>query len=133
MDDQPTCGKGIAANAPLRARLAELMAASAGIFDGHQAALDPTEPNGQRELDAYAQLAQAHRDIAAALTALAEQMAGYRTLPMAEHNMQAMLDPKRGEEFERFVRAEQDLLALLQTHLGGDLAMLAQMRGSQAP
>lgn len=128
MDDPPTCGKGIAASAPLRARLAELMAASAAIFEGHQAALDPNEPNGRLELDAYAQLAQGHRQIAAALAAAAEKMAGYADLPMAEHDMEAMLDPKRAEEFERFVRAEQDLLALLQTYLETDLAMLREMR-----
>jgi len=130
MDNQPTCGKGIAANAPLRARLAELMAASAGIFEGHQAALDPNEPNGQLELNAYARLAQAHQEIAAALTAAAEQMAGYYDLPMAEHDEQAMLDPKRVEEFERYVRAEQALVALLQTNLEEDLAMLNEWRGT---
>jgi len=130
MDAEPTCGKGIAASAPLRARLAELMAASAGIFEGHQAALDPNEPNGRLELDAYQRLAEAHRQLASALTAVAEQMAGYRDLPMTEHDMPAMMDAKRAEEFERYVRAEQELLALLQEHLKADLEMLGQMRGN---
>jgi hypothetical protein len=133
MDDEPTCGKGIAANAPLRARLAEWMTASAGIFRGHQAALDPNEPNGRLELDAYQRLAEAHRQIASALAAVAEQMAGYRDLPMAEHDMQAMTDPRRAEEFERYLHAEQDLLALLQSNLKTDLEMLRQMQGKNTP
>jgi len=106
------------------------MAASAGIFERHQAALDPNALNGRLELDAYQRLAEAHRQIASALSAAAEQMAGYRDLPMAEHDMQVMMDPKRAKEFERYVRAEEDLLALLQTTLKTDLEMLGLMRGN---
>jgi hypothetical protein len=118
MSDQPTCGRGLAANAALPAKLADLMAARAEVIERHTRALDMADPNAQQELDAYTSLARAHREIAAELARLAHQMAGYRDLPMARHDMQVMADPKgQAEAFQRFVALERELLALLHTSL----------------
>jgi len=63
-DDQPTCGEGLAANAVLPAKLAELMAARAEVLKRHTRALDLTDAAAQKELDAYTSLERAHRDVA---------------------------------------------------------------------
>ena len=124
-DDQPTCGKGLAANAVLPAKLAELMDARADVLERHTKALDLTDPNAQTELDAYTKLARGHRDVARELASLAEQMAGYRDLPMARHDPTVMVDPKgQMDAFRRFVAIERELLALLQAKLEGEEKLL---------
>ena len=116
--DRPTCGEGLAANAVLPAKLAELMAARAEVLKRHTRALDLTDAAAQKELDAYTSLERAHRDVASELADLAEEMAGYRNLPMGRHDMTVMTDPKEQmEAFRRFVAVEQELLALLQATL----------------
>jgi hypothetical protein len=127
MDEQPTCGKGLAANASLPAKLGELTAAVAGVLETHMKALDPTDENSAREHEAYAVLAKEHRETAARLQATAERMAGYRDLPMGRHDMRAMAGPNPRAAFATFVRLEQELLAQLQQRLTRDREMLAQM------
>jgi hypothetical protein len=117
-DDQPTCGEGLAANAVLPAKLAELMSARAEVLKRHTRALDLSDTAAQEELDAYTSLERAHRDVASELADLAEEMASYRNLPMGRHDMTVMTDPKEQmEAFRRFVAVEQELLALLQATL----------------
>jgi hypothetical protein len=116
--DRPTCGEGLAANAVLPAKLAELMTAQAKVLERHTRALDLTDATAQKELDAYTKLERAHRDVAGELADLAEEMASNRTLPMGRHDMTVMTDPKgQMEAFRRFVAVEQELLALLQAIL----------------
>jgi hypothetical protein len=116
--DRPTCGEGLAANAVLPAKLAELMAARAEVLKRHTRALDLTDAAAQKELDAYTSLERAHRDVASELADLAEEMASYRNLPMGRHDMTVMTDPRgQMEAFRRFVAVEQELLTLLQATL----------------
>ena len=123
--DRPTCGEGLAANAVLPAKLAELMAAQAEVLERHTRALDLTDATSQNELDAYTKLERAHRDVAGELADLAEEMAGYRDLPMGRHDTTVMADPKgQTEAFRRFVAVERDLLALLQTKLEAEEELL---------
>ncbi len=124
-DEQPTCGKGLAANAVLPAKLAEVLTARAEVLERHMQALDRTDPNAQRELDAYANLARAHRGVASELTRLGQEMARCRDLPMARHDLAAMVNPEgQMEAFRRFVAVERELLALLQANLEQEEAML---------
>jgi hypothetical protein len=117
-DDQPTCGEGLAANAVLSAKLAELMSARAEVLKRHTRALDLSDTAAQEELDAYTSLERAHRDVASELADLAEEMASYLSLPMGRHDVTVMSDPKgQMEAFRRFVAVEQELLALLQATL----------------
>ena len=123
--DQPTCGKGLAANAVLPARLAELLTVQAEVLERHGQAIDLTDPHGQAELDAYTALARAHRASAAELAKLAEQMASYRDLPMARHDMTVMTNPQgQMEAFRRFVAIEQQIMAVLQAKLQEDQKLL---------
>ena len=125
LEDQPTCGKGLAANAVLPAKLAGLLAARAEVLERHAKALDRADPNAQQELDAYANLARAHRELASELTSLANEMAGCRDLPMARHDLAVMASPEgQMGAFRRFVAIERELLALLQAKLEEEEALL---------
>jgi hypothetical protein len=131
MDDQPTCGKGLAEHSALPAKLAELEDALAENLEAHQKTLDVSDGNSRRELDAYQRLAREHRAIAAQLRETAGHMAGYRDLPMGRHDERAFADPKLFEAFEKFVRVEDELLTQLQTALERDRQMLAAFSGEE--
>ena len=125
-DEQWTCGKGLAASAALPAKLAELTAATAEVLERHTRALDPSEAAGAEEKAAYESLVKGHREAADRLRALAEEMTGYRQLPMASHDMAVMQDPKgQAEAFGRVVKIEKELVELL----GEKLKEAEQMMG----
>jgi hypothetical protein len=132
MADQPTCGKGLAANARLPAKLGDVASAMAEMLDIHTTALDPTDENSAREREAYLSLVSTYRAVATELHALGEEMAGYRDLPMGRHNMSVMTDPKMAETFAELVRAKEELLSNLQERIEGDKAMLAEMRAARS-
>lgn len=130
MEDEPTCGKGLAEHSVLPAKLGELTAAVAEILEVHMTALDLSDENSRKEHDAYRELAKEHRETAVQLQATAERMAGYRDLPMGRHDMEVMASPKAREVFERFVKLEQEILELLQRRLERDRQMLGEMGGA---
>jgi hypothetical protein len=124
-DDQWTCGKGLAANADLPAKLGELMAARAEVLERHAQTLDPTDPDTRPELAAYAELARSHREVAGVLESLGQRMAGCRDLPMGRHDMEVMADPRgQMEAFRRFVAVERELVGLLEDKLAEEQKML---------
>lgn len=127
MDEPSTCGQGLASRSSLPAKLGELFAAQARILETHARALDPEDLQARHELDAYAALVVAHRDVADRLTAIAEQMAGYRDLPMAPHDEAAMSDAVALNAFDSFTQTERELATLLQQLSQGDQEMLKQM------
>jgi hypothetical protein len=127
MDDHPTCGKGLAENAVLSAKLAELTTSVAGILEAHMPALDLTDERSKREYEVYRRLAEDHRRAGLQLEAIGKQMAGYRDLPMGRHDQRAMAAPVVVESFQKFVRIEQELLALLQRRMEQDRQMLVAM------
>jgi hypothetical protein len=123
-DDQPTCGKGLAAHAPLPAKLAELTAAVADVLAGHMPSLDLTDERSRAEHEAYAALVHEHRAAAEQLRATAARMAGSRDLPMGRHDVAVLSTPEAMAPFARFVRLEEELVALLRARLAQDRAML---------
>ena len=127
MDEQQTCGKGLAHRSTLTAGLGEIVAATARVLEVHMKALDVTDENAKRELEAYRELASAHRRIAGELADTASRMAGYRTLPMGRHDMSVMMSAPPRHAFAGFVKQEEALLALLQEMLAQDKAMLDAM------
>jgi uncharacterized protein YndB with AHSA1/START domain len=128
LEEEPTCGKGLASQSELPAKCGELMAALAENLELHMKTLDLTDQNARKELDAYMKLAREYREVAALLDMAANQMAGYRNLPMARHDMLAMLDLRLLEAFEKFTGVEQELLTMLEKHLEHDQNMLGEMR-----
>lgn len=127
MENEPTCGRGLAEHSGLPATLGELIAALALNLERHMTTLDLTDENSRREGEAYRQLSNDHRTIADQLHATAARMASYRDLPMGGHDEQAMADPKLLEAFRDFVRVEQELQALLENSVRRDRALLDQM------
>jgi len=127
MDDHPTCGKGLAENAVLPAKLGELTASVADILEAHMPALDLTDERSKREYEAYRLLVEDHRQASLQLESIAKQMAGYRDLPMGRHDDKAMAASAVVESFQRFVELEQELLTLLQRRVERDRQMLVAM------
>jgi hypothetical protein len=123
--DTPTCGKGLAANADLPARLAQLLAARAEVLERHTHALDVNDANSIQEKDAYHSLVRGHRAVVSALEALSQEMAGYRTLPMGQHDMAVMMDPNgQRAAFAQFVELERGLVDFLSARLAEDVKYL---------
>lgn len=127
MSDEPTCGKGLAEHSALPETFGRLSAAVAELLEVHMKALDLTDHNSMREHNAYSELVKDHRKIAADLTATAKRMAGYRDLPMGKHDEQAMANPEALDAFRKFVKLENELVALLQHRLKEDQEMLHEM------
>ena len=113
MNDEATCGKGLAHHSALPLKLAELTAALAKILELHQASLDLSDANGSAELDAYQRLATDFAAIATMLEATGNQMRGYRDLPMATHDEAVLSSPVHTEAYESFLRIERELASLL--------------------
>ena len=130
MDEQQTCGKGLAHHSALTGSLGELIASTARVLEVHMKALDLTDESSKREFDAYRELASAHRRIAGELADTAQRMAGYRTLPMGRHDMAVMTSPAPRHAFAGFVKQEEALATLLRERLAQDKAMLAAMGGN---
>jgi hypothetical protein len=104
---QPTCGQGLAEHAELHARLGTLLSGMAGNLEAHLAAVGP-DTSSRPEREAYESLLATHRRLAAELGALADEMAGYRDLPMAEHDMQKMASAEAVRALHAFLEAERE-------------------------
>ena len=127
MDEEQTCGKGLAQHSALTTSLGELVASTARVLEVHMKALDLTDENAKREYEVYRELASAHRRIAGELADTASRMAGYRTLPMGRHDMSVMTSAPPRHAFAGFVKQEQALATLLEARLAQDRAMLEAM------
>jgi hypothetical protein len=125
--DQPTCGKGLAENSILPAQISKLIAAMAKNLEVHMKALDLTDENSSAEFDAYEQLVKQLQQTALQLQLTANQMAGYRDLPMGRHNQKEMTHPRVREAFENFLMHKRELLSLLQQTAERDNQLLDMM------
>ena len=126
--EQPTCGKGLAENSALPAKMGEVLAAMVENLEMHMKALDLNDENSRQEHEAYERLVKAYRQIALQLRATAEEMAGYRDLPMGKHDPKAMTHPRVRDAFENFVQRKQELLSLLEGTTERDQTLLEMMR-----
>ena len=129
MDEQQTCGRGLAEHSALPAQLAEVTEAMASNLQVHMQALELDDEPAREEHAVYLRLAEEQRQAAARLRAVANEMAAARDLPMGRHDAQTMSSPEVGDAFRRFVKAKQELLDLLQGMVEEDRRMLAEMRG----
>ena len=124
MEQQPTCGQGLAHNAALPAKLAEVFAAVAEVLEFHLTALDPKDKGSRPEFDAYVALATEHRELESRVRALAMQMESYRDLPMAKHDMSVMTSAKAAEAFEQLLAQKEALASLLRKWVDEHRAMV---------
>ena len=127
--EEQTCGKGLAENSALPAQLAEVTEAMADNLMTHMQALELDDEPARQEHAVYLRLTEEQRQAAARLRAVAGEMAAARDLPMGRHDAQAMASPEVAHAFRRFVKAKQELLALLQRTAEQDQRLLAQMQG----
>ena len=127
--EEQTCGRGLAENSALPAQLAEVTEAMADNLMAHMQALELDDEPARQEHAVYLRLTEEQRQAAARLRAVAGEMAAARDLPMGRHDTQAMTSPEVAEAFQRFVKAKQELLALLQRMAEQDQRLLAQMQG----
>ena len=128
MAENWTCGKGLAKNAALPAKLADVADAMAGLLEAHTRALDVTHEDCRKEYDAYRRIAEDWRGAAPLLHSIATLMAGYRGLAMGPHDEAAMAGPQFRDAFERFVAAERELAELLRGQLAEYGPMLDDMK-----
>ena len=128
MDDQPTCGKGLAANASLPDLFGRLTAATAAILEAHLAMLDVSDPRSATEHALYVAVVEEHRRAAAVLRAIADRMTGARDLPMGRHLNVPEANSEMGRAFAEFVEGETALRALLDARLVEDRQMLAAIQ-----
>jgi hypothetical protein len=77
-EEEQTCGKGLAENSALPAKLGELEAVLAGVLEAHMEALDPSDENSRAEHEVYQRIATGHREAAAQLEGVAREMADQR-------------------------------------------------------
>jgi hypothetical protein len=127
MPDEQTCGKGLAENSVLPAKVSELIDALAENLDLHLTTLDLTDENSKREDDVYRMLVREYSGVAARLEKTAKRMAGFRDLPMGRHDAEAIRDLKHFEAFKHFVTVEEELLHLLQMRVEQDREVLIEM------
>jgi len=127
-ESQQTCGKGLADRSVLPAKIAEVLAVLSQNLAQHVPTLDLSDEHAKAEHDAYVHLVESYRVIGDQLRKTAAEMAGYRALPMARHDMQAMTAPGIIDAFEHFVRVETSLCELLEGMIAGDRKMIAMMR-----
>lgn len=126
--EQPTCGKGLAENSVLPRALGQVIAAMAENLEVHRQALDLTDQNSRAEFDAYTELVKELQQTAVQLEKTADQMAGYRALPMGRHDEKAMTHPRVREVFEQFADRKQELRSLLEQTSVRDNELLEMMR-----
>jgi hypothetical protein len=129
VDSEPTCGQGLAYNAPLPAKMAEVTGLLADILELHLPSLDLTDPLSQREFEVYQELLSWYREISGRMRETARHMADQQDLPMGRHDLQAAASPQMAQTFATFVQRKRELLALLQQAEADDAHILAAMGG----
>jgi hypothetical protein len=120
VEEQQTCGRGLAEHAALPARLAQVTEAMADNLRVHLQALELDDEAAREEHAVYLRLVEEQRQAAGRLRAVAQEMAAARDLPMGRHDPPAMRSTEVGDAFQRFVEARQELLQLLQQMAGRD-------------
>lgn len=128
MEEEPTCGRGLAQSTAVPAGLAAVAAGLAQNLEIHTRALDLGDAAAAQELGVYERIARSLRTAAANLQTAAAEMASAVDLPMAAHDLAAVTTPDVLDAFERYVGAEDDLRRLLDARQVDNEWMLAAIR-----
>lgn len=130
VDDQeePTCGRGLAASAVVPSALAAVAAGIAQNLKAHARALDPGDTAAAQERGVYERVTDSLRRAVLDLQAAAEEMAAAVDLPMGAHDTAAMATTEVLVAFEHLVVAEDDLCRLLGERRAGNAEMLGMIR-----
>jgi hypothetical protein len=128
VEEQPTCGHGLAQNTVVPAALAAVAAGLARNLEVHTRALDPGDAAAAQEQGVYECVAHRLRSAAAELRAAAEEMTSAVHLPMGAHDMAAITTTDVLDAFESYVAAEDDLRRLLDARREDNEQMLTAIR-----
>ena len=128
MEEEPTCGRGLAATAGVPSALAAVAASIARNLEVHTRALDPDDPVATQERHVYDRVVSSLRDAVLGLETVAEEMEAAVDLPMGAHDLAAMTTPDVLDAFARLVAAEDELRRLLEERRAENRQMLAMIR-----
>jgi hypothetical protein len=128
VEEQHTCGRGLAQNTVVPAALAAVAAGLAQNLEVHVRALDPGDAAAAQEQGVYERVAHSLRSAAADLQAAAVEMASAADLPMGAHDMAAITTTDALGAFEGYVAAEDDLRRLLDARREDNEQMLTAIR-----
>jgi uncharacterized protein YndB with AHSA1/START domain len=127
VDAPPSCGAGVAQHAAIPARVGIMFEGLAETLELHLKMLVLDDPDARREAEVYRTLASGWRDIARRVGETAALMAAQRELPMGRHDDSGW-DDTNLQAFEKFVKAEGELLSLLKVAAEHDEKTLASMK-----
>jgi hypothetical protein len=120
LEQEQTCGRGLAEHSALPARLAAVIEAMADILRVHMQALELDDEPAREEHAVYLRLAEEQRQAAGRLHFIAGEMAAAGDLPMGRHDIPTMRSPEVGDAYQRFVKARNELGDLLREMAGQD-------------
>jgi hypothetical protein len=126
VDEAPTCGIGLAQHATIPARIGVMFEGLAETLELHRKMLVLDDRNSRKEDEVYRELAAGWKEIAQLVATTAAQMAAQHELPMGAHDQTACGDSHL-KAFEKFVKAQTQILALLRVAAERDDKMLASM------
>ena len=127
MSDMQTCGAGLAEHAAIPARIAVMFEGLAETLELHRRMLVLDDADARREDEVYRDLAARWKQIAGLVAQAAAQMAAQRELPMGAHD-EAAWGEAHLRAFEKFVKGQEEVLALLRVAAERDREMLASMQ-----
>jgi len=119
-----TCGQGLAGFARVPAALAALLTVVADNLEAHVPALDPSDPVARQEAELYGGLVTRHRELAAALEQLRDDLAGARDLPMGRHDQRVLGGAPVVDALRRLVDTEAATIGTLTRRHADDAALL---------
>ena len=126
VDEAPTCGIGLGQHATIPAKIGVMFEGLAETLELHRTMLVLDDPNARKEDEVYRELAASWKDIAQLVEKTAARMAAQHELPMGAHDQTAWGEAHL-KAFEKFVKAQTRVLALLRVAAAGDEEMLASM------
>jgi hypothetical protein len=128
VEEQPTCGRGLAHNMAVPAALAAAAGSLAQNLELHTRALDPGDAMAAQEKTVYERVARNLRSAAADLQSAAAQMAAAADLPMGAHDLAAITTPDVLAAFQGYVEAENELRRLLEVRDQDNQQMLSAIQ-----
>ena len=126
VDEAPTCGVGVAQHATIPAKIGVMFGGLADTLELHRRMLVLDDPNSRREDGVYRELVASWKDIAQLVEKAAAHMAAQHELTMGAHDQTAWGEAHL-KAFEKFVKAQTQVLALLRVAAERDDKMLASM------
>jgi uncharacterized protein YndB with AHSA1/START domain len=127
VDEAPTCGIGVAQHATIPLKIGTMFEGLAETLELHRKMLVQGDANSKKEDEVYRELAASFREIAKLVTATATRMKAAHDLPMGAHDEAAWSD-EHLRAFEKFTRAQSEVLAMVRIAAERDEKMLASMK-----